>query len=110
MGWKAVALLGAAIVMLAGCKTTEQLAQEDAAKCASYGFKAGSDGYASCRMKLAADRDAKEAETARTLYLMNQSRPPLQPAPIYTPQMPAPPRQTICQPIPFTNNVTCNTY
>lgn len=109
MRWKAVALLSAAIVALAGCKTTEQLAQEDAAKCASYGFKAGSEAHATCRMRLDAARDADERARIRAVA-GNIGAQRIEPAPIYTPSLPPPPRQTICQPIPFTNNVTCNTY
>lgn len=109
MVWRAVVVLAAATVMLAGCKTAEQLAQEDAAKCASYGFQIGSDGYAGCRMRLDAARDADEKARVRAVA-GNIGSQRLDPAPIYTPQMPAPPRQTLCQPIPYTNNVTCTTY
>jgi len=47
-------------ISLAGCMTAEQLDQE----CRSYGFVSGTQGYAQCRMTLAAQQQQARNEAA----------------------------------------------
>lgn len=49
--WRAALQLAAAVAVLAalaGCATQAELRQHDEAQCTSYGFKAGTDAFASC--------------------------------------------------------------
>jgi hypothetical protein len=46
--WLAGAAAATMILGLAGCVTPEELRKEDEAACASFGFKAGTDAFASC--------------------------------------------------------------
>ena len=55
----------AAIVLLAGCATPEEIKAADRAKCAGYGFSAGSDGFANCMMKAETNRERKDDEWFR---------------------------------------------
>ena len=63
---RAAALLVAAIV-LAGCGSSrEELAADDHATCASYGFKYGTQAYGECRFAMDQNRQQREAmEDAR---------------------------------------------
>ena len=42
------AVVAAALIGLAGCESAAEVRQQDAARCASYGFKPGSDAFANC--------------------------------------------------------------
>jgi hypothetical protein len=45
-------LIAVAAATLAGCASQAQLAARDDARCQSYGFSPGKEGYAQCRMNL----------------------------------------------------------
>lgn len=45
-------------LLLAGCVSPEQQAAADRAQCGQYGFRADSDGFASCMMTLSTNREA----------------------------------------------------
>jgi hypothetical protein len=57
-----VLLMGALLLTVGACATAQQSADQDNAACRSYGFAAGSQGYAQGRMTL--DRDRQQRRDA----------------------------------------------
>lgn len=55
----------AAAVLLSGCASPEEVKAADREKCASYGFAAGSNGFANCMMQAATARERKDEEWFR---------------------------------------------
>ncbi|MDI3306836.1 MAG: hypothetical protein QJR07_07000 [Acetobacteraceae bacterium] len=64
------ALLG---LMLSGCVSEEQIAADDRAKCQSYGFQPGTDGFANCMMQRESARWAAIAEGFRSVPAPRQT-------------------------------------
>jgi hypothetical protein len=57
MRWTGLTALGLAVV-LGGCMTAAEMRAADEARCRSYGFRAGSEGFANCLMEIDLDRSA----------------------------------------------------
>ena len=84
-------LILAVMLCLAGCQSPEQLAaaraaqaRADANTCIGFGFQPGTDGFASCRMRLAIQR--QQHMDAVNAMLAEPS-----PAPVYQPSFIIPP-------------------
>ncbi len=69
----------AALVTLAGCVSDAELRQQDEAQCASYGFKPGTDAFATCLQQ----------ENLGRRYRLDQMQ--MWPGPPYWWSMPPPP-------------------
>ena len=52
-----VAVLAMAALALVGCASSEQIAAADQAQCQQRGLRPGSDEFANCMARLAADRE-----------------------------------------------------
>jgi len=74
-----LAAMIAALVTLAGCVSDAELRQQDEAQCASYGFKPGTDAFASCL----------QHEALARRYRLDQMQ--MWPGPPYWWSMPPPP-------------------
>jgi hypothetical protein len=84
-------LLLVSVLALSGCAVTDAF---DDARCKSYGFQPGTDGYSSCRMQLGIAR-SNNAAAARNAAAMT----PIQPPPMMSLQPPQPvrtPRDVTC--------------
>ena len=53
-----LAALAATAFLLAGCQTAAEVRAGDENKCASYGFRAGTDAFAECLQRIDLDRRA----------------------------------------------------
>lgn len=74
-----------AVALLAGCSTTspEILLAQNKTTCEGYGFKAGTDAYATCMMQLDLDQKQEDRNRMRrvgsALSAMGQSMAPRRP-------------------------------
>lgn len=56
------------LMFLGGCATEEELAAEDAARCESFGFEAGTEAFANCRLHLYALRNRRPDVIERPFF------------------------------------------
>jgi hypothetical protein len=64
------ALVIVVMVALAGCTATPaELAAQDDATCAGYGFTQGTTGYAACRLQVAQAREDRDTMTRAALFM-----------------------------------------
>ena len=79
-----ILVIAAVAAMLAGCSTFgmsgAQIAQMDQSKCQGYGFKLGSEAFASCMQQLDLSREEDQRSRGRALsaaggYLLNDTQP-----------------------------------
>jgi len=59
--------------VLAGCVSQEQITAGDRARCQSYGFKPGTDGFANCMMQQESARWAAIAERSHSVPTPRQT-------------------------------------
>lgn len=57
------------LLLLSGCVSTEQ----DSQQCAAYGFKPGTDGFATCLMSLSEQRQARAAQIGAAMQIAGNS-------------------------------------
>jgi hypothetical protein len=58
-----------ALMMVAGCTTTAELAAEDDATCIGYGFTPRTTDYAACRLQVAQAREDRDNRTRSAMYM-----------------------------------------
>lgn len=59
--------LALAAALTTGCASPEALRQADESKCNGFGFHPGTDGFATCMQKLAADRESNSPFSAANI-------------------------------------------
>jgi hypothetical protein len=79
MRWLRWAVVAATLIGLAGCESAAEVRAQDAAQCSSYGFKPGTDAFASCLQR----------ENLARRYQLNQMQ--MWPGPPYWWMPPPPP-------------------
>ena len=64
-----LAALALTAVMLAGCQSAAEIRVADENRCASYGFRTGTDAFATCLQRIDLQRRAElDASTRAALY------------------------------------------
>jgi hypothetical protein len=70
-----VALVVVALMMVAGCTTTADLAAEDDATCIGYGFAHRTTDYAACRLQVSQARENRDTMTRSALFMGYMGQP-----------------------------------
>ena len=68
------AALAVTALVLVGCQTVEERRAADEGKCASYGFRSGTDAFAECLQRIDLDRRADLRASTREALFLARSR------------------------------------
>ena len=66
--------LAVTALLLAGCQTAAEIRAADEKKCASYGFRSGTDAFAECLQRIDLDRRADLRASTREALFLARSR------------------------------------